>query len=348
VEKSFLIERWLRDFPDAVSILDEASLSIVRERVRNLGKQATLESTLIETVALIATELARNQLSHAKYGRLGVRLIECSGVRGIEVIAADRGPGIQNPKTAIQEDGSTAGTLGAGLSSVRQLADEVDFDIRSNEGTCVWARKFARPLESLCCEIAILGRPCQGESISGDDAVFFRTKTRFVAGLADGLGHGPLARQASSRAMATIETNLALTLPELFQKVDQSLSDTRSVALGLAQFDGVDTTLECGAAGDTSSHLYHLKHVHYFASTPMMLGQPEKQRREVRVEKIPIESGSVLAMFSDGLKTNATLKGELDLLRQPAVAIAQHLADTFGRSNDDVLVLVVRFGRFRR
>jgi anti-sigma regulatory factor (Ser/Thr protein kinase) len=345
VEKRFLIERWLREFPGTISILDEASLSIVRERMRDVGKQAKLEMALIESVALIATELARNQLLHAKHGNIGIRLVECSGVPGLEVIAADRGAGIRNPGSALEGGISTGGTLGEGLSSVRRLADEMDFDLRSNEGTCIRARKFARPLASPYFETALFGKACEGESISGDDAVVCRTKDGFVAALADGLGHGPLAREAAARAMAVVEANSALTLPAFFQQVDVSLAGTRGVALGLARFDAATKTIEYGGAGDVSSQLYHLKTVHYFAATPLVLGHSEKQRREVRVEKVAVNSGAVLAMFSDGLKTNATLKGELEILRQPAVAIAEYLVDKFGRTNDDALALVVRFGR---
>ena len=345
MEKRLLIERWLKEFPTAISILDEASLSIVRERIRDVGKQTNLEKALVENVALLATELARNQLLHAKHGRVGIRLIERSGVLGLEVVAADRGSGIQEPSSALKGDISTAGTLGAGLASVRQLADEVDFDLRSNEGTCIRARKFARPIESPCYEIALFGKPCPGEAISGDDAVLCRTEDGFTAALADGLGHGPLAREASARAVAVIQANPVPTIQERFQQVDQSLAGTRGVALGLARFDAVTKTVEYGGAGDVSSHLYRLKAAHYFASTPLMLGHAEKQRREVRVEEVAVDSGAVLAMFSDGLKTNATLKGELEILRQPAVAIAEYLVDTFGRNNDDALALVVRFGR---
>lgn len=348
MEKNFLIDRWLQDCTDTVATIDDASLSVVRERVRDAGRRAQLDATLIETVAIVATELARNQLRYAKHARMGVRCLERNGVAGIEIVAADRGPGIADPAGALMGrtgQSAAATTLGAGLASVRHLADEVDFDIRVGEGACVWARKYAQPVDSPCREVALYGRTCPGESISGDDAIFYRTGTEFVAALADGLGHGRLAREASAAAMSLFDIAAAPSLPELFRRTDQALADTRGAAMGAVRFDAAAKTVAFGAAGDIGCHMYRLKHAHYFAATPYMLGHTEQQQREIRIETEPADAGAVLVLFSDGLKTGVTLKEQLEILRRPVAAIAQYLVQTFGRNNDDAMVLVARLGR---
>jgi len=48
-------------------------------------------------------------------------------------------------------------------------------------------------------------------------------------------------------------------------------------------------------------------------------------------------------MFTDGLKSRTSLKGKLEILRQPVIAIAQHLLENDARPDDDALVLVARF-----
>jgi hypothetical protein len=50
-------------------------------------------------------------------------------------------------------------------------------------------------------------------------------------------------------------------------------------------------------------------------------------------------------MFTDGLKSRTSLKGQLDVLRQPAIAIAQDLLENHSRPDDDALVLAARFLR---
>ena len=53
--------------------------------------------------------------------------------------------------------------------------------------------------------------------------------------------------------------------------------------------------------------------------------------------------GSVLVMFTDGLESRTSLKGQLDLLRKPPLVIAQDLLEEHSRGTDDALVLVARF-----
>src|SRR5262245_36796702 len=147
MEKRVLISRWLGRETHALAIYDEASVSSARQLVREMGSQLNLTNDLIERVALIASELTHNQLAHAKQGYFAVKPVERAGVRGLEVIAADIGAGIEKPTVAIQDDVSTSGSLGAGLGAVCRMADEVEFDNRIDEGTCVVARKFQTTAE---------------------------------------------------------------------------------------------------------------------------------------------------------------------------------------------------------
>src|SRR6185295_18454260 len=96
-----------------------------------------------------------------------------------------------------------------GLSSVLRLADEVDFDVRIGEGTCVFARKLVEPPPHKS-EVAIFGRPHVGERISGDDAAFVRDGSSLLIAVADGLGHGSEARAASGAAVSFVRDHATL------------------------------------------------------------------------------------------------------------------------------------------
>src|SRR2546425_12308622 len=108
MEKRVLITRWLRSHTSTIPIYDEASVSSARERVREIGQQLNLGKEIIESVALIASELTHNQLSHATQGYFAVNAVERDSVKGLEVIAADIGPGIESPRRALQEEVSVA------------------------------------------------------------------------------------------------------------------------------------------------------------------------------------------------------------------------------------------------
>ena len=66
MEKRVLIARWLGSNAQSIAIYDEASVSSARQRVRDVGQQLDLNKEIIETTALIASELTHNQLAHAK------------------------------------------------------------------------------------------------------------------------------------------------------------------------------------------------------------------------------------------------------------------------------------------
>lgn len=182
-------------------------MTVVRASVRAVGGEVGLAQEATEVVAAAATELVRNQLVHARDGRFGVRAIERRGVPGLELIAADRGPGLAEPGRAFDAMISTSGGLGSGLASVRRFMDELDVDVRLGEGTCIWARKFAGQV-AYRSEVAILGRPCEGERESGDDAAFLRQADALTIGVIDGLGHGILAREVAAPACSVLRSHL--------------------------------------------------------------------------------------------------------------------------------------------
>jgi anti-sigma regulatory factor (Ser/Thr protein kinase) len=343
MEKRLLIRRWLGSDSQPIPISDEASVSSARQRVREAGQQLSLGNELVEIVALIASELTHNHLSHARQGYFLVRPIHRGGVKGLEVVAADIGPGITAPAAAIRGDVTkNAASLGAGLSAVCRLADEVDFDNRVVEGTCIVARKFETAAPSFC-ETAIMGKPFPGEALSGDDAILIQSDRGFVAAVADGLGHGPEAREASNRAMDAVSRNAQIDLAAMAVAIDKELADTRGCAISIVRYVKEDGSLESISAGDVHAHLYHLRDAHFFTPTPMILGIGQSRPQKLRIERVPVKAGSILAIFTDGLKSRANLKGQLDVLRQPAIAIAQHMLDTESRPDDDALVLVCRF-----
>jgi hypothetical protein len=76
---------------------------------------------------------------------------------------------------------------------------------------------------------------------------------------------------------------------------------------------------------------------HLFPSTPFVLGTGVFSKQKLRLETATVEPGSVLVMFTDGLKSRTSLKGKLDILHQPAIAIAQHLIENHSRPDDDAL-----------
>ena len=326
---------------ETIPILDDASVSAARERVRRLGGELGFAQEATERVATAASELARNQLVHGRGGRFAVRPIERRGVRGLELVAADRGSGLAEPTRALDGTISTGGGLGSGLAGVRRFMDELDFDIRLTEGTCIWARKFAGPVPYRS-EVGILGRPCEGESESGDDAAFVRRDDTLMIGVVDGLGHGILARDAAAPATLVFRSLAELDPAAILRATDDALLGARGVVMAVARVDRVLGHVEHAGVGDVRTHIYRPRECRRFSQVAGVLGATDQRGRKYVVEREPTRDHDVIVMFTDGLTTRVDISEELQLQRLHPIVIAAHLLDRFGRSNDDALVLVTR------
>src|SRR5262249_33362919 len=150
-------------------------------------------------------------------------------------------------------------------------------------------------------EIAIMSKPYPGEAISGDDAAVLKMESGFVAVVADGLGHGPEARIASNRAIEIVSAQRGTELDELLIILNRDLTGTRGCAISILRFTKAGGNLEYVSAGDVYTHLYHLRDAHFFTPTPLVIGTGYFQKQRIRIERVPVQPGSVLIMFTDGL-----------------------------------------------
>jgi serine/threonine-protein kinase RsbT len=127
-----------------VSIDCDADIVSARQKGRELASQCGFPSTDLAVVATAISELARNIVRYAGRGEVILRLIDNNGKRGIEVVAADDGPGIPDIGLAMQDGYSTSGGLGLGLPGTRRLMDEFEITSDFGKGTTVTVRRWRR------------------------------------------------------------------------------------------------------------------------------------------------------------------------------------------------------------
>jgi anti-sigma regulatory factor (Ser/Thr protein kinase) len=323
---------------EVIDIEDVASVSLVRVAVRKLGAALGMSPVRFEALVNAASELGHNQLAHGYRGVVTVSAISRDGVPGIEVVAIDGGKGIGDPTTALGGQSRAAGSLGVGLSAAYRLSDEMDFDVRLSEGTYVAARKFAAPLPR--SEVAVFGRPIEGERVSGDDAAFTRTGEVLLVGVFDGLGHGAEARAASVRGAQALRAHGGGEVTALVSACDVALQGTRGAVMAAARLDRPARELTHASAGNISTHLYRPRFTRRFLASSWVLGARGGPARRINVERESLEPRPLLVMFSDGISSRADLSEDLELLRQPPLVIAHQVLARFGRTTDDALVLV--------
>jgi anti-sigma regulatory factor (Ser/Thr protein kinase) len=338
--ETFLIDAWIGT-DDTIPILDEASVSAARERAREVALAQALSVVETERLATIASELAHNHLRHARRGQIAARPITRGDVAGVEILAADEGEGIADPTGAFEGSPRATGSLGIGLAAVREHADEMDVDVRIREGTCIRARIFHGEVPRRR-EVGVFGRPYRDEPRSGDHAWFFRDPERLLVAVCDGLGHGPLAREAAMAAIDVFATQRARTPKVIIEECHRGLGPTRGAVMAVVSArEAGEPVLELASVGNIAIELVQPRSSRRFAASSFVVGSPQRGWR-AHAESAPLEAAEILILSSDGITSRASVEEDFALLREHPIVIAHQLVTRFGREDDDILVLVAR------
>jgi anti-sigma regulatory factor (Ser/Thr protein kinase) len=337
-----LVETWLHGL-ESLRVVDSASVSEARQWVRRRGEALGLPDLCVANLVIVVSELANNQVLHARHGEIAVEGIERDGVLGLQIIAADQGDGVSDPSAALRCEVSNPAGLGAGLRAVVNLSDEVDFDVRWGEGTCIVARKFASPVRRRR-EVGIVGRHHPRERLSGDHAVIRRHGDELFLALADGLGHGPLARQAAMAATRTALEEGSRSLSEVLQSCHEQLSDERGAVLVLARIDETRGRAQLAGVGNAMVRVCtpHSERRYTGLSATLGAGNSSAGNKlgRIREETQELQRWDALVLHSDGLSSRASFAPEAAAVDQHPVVAAQRLMERFAVPNDDALVLV--------
>jgi anti-sigma regulatory factor (Ser/Thr protein kinase) len=332
-----VVRTWVGE-ADAIPVIDEASVALVRARVREEAGRVGLGEVPTGAIVTVASELAHNQLRHARGGAVFVREARRGESLGIEVVAADGGSGIRDVARALEGRQPSKESLGAGLSAVFRLADEVDVDVRDHEGTCVWARKF-ESASSRRLRVGVYGRPYPGERCSGDDAAFVRLGDELVVGAVDGLGHGEAARQASVAAARLLLERPHVAPDALLMTCDEQLRGTRGAVMAVGRIDGAGSVTMAGV-GNVGASIHGTGPSWRFGGSSFFLGAGGRAPR-IGIERSRIQERGVLVLFSDGIRSSFDLSRDFALLREHPIVIAQHVVEQYGRRDDDALAIVI-------
>src|SRR3954462_10005369 len=129
---------------ERVAIESDADVVTARQRARELAADLELSSTDQTLLATAISEVARNITTYATRGEVLVSIVHDEDRRGIQVVARDHGPGIEDIERALQDGYTTGGGLGLGLPGARRLVDEFEIESTPRHGTPVRLVKGSR------------------------------------------------------------------------------------------------------------------------------------------------------------------------------------------------------------
>lgn len=141
-----LLDISANDFDVVVRITREEDIAIARQMAKQLAQELSFSLADVTKVATAVSELARNIYRYAQTGKIMIRKrLEESGGPIIQVVAADRGPGIENVDRVLTKGYTTyERSLGIGLSGVRRLMDFFEIASKVGTGTVVRVEKRRR------------------------------------------------------------------------------------------------------------------------------------------------------------------------------------------------------------
>lgn len=331
----------------ALSVVEPSQAGEARRKATSLAIRLGFNEVAQGKVGIVVTELANNLVKHAQDGCLLLRSLEHPGITGLEILSLDKGPGMLNVGECLRDGFSTSGTPGTGLGAIQRLSDRFEIYSIAPEGTAilsqVWANSTYLDLLQDPTEIGVVCLPKQGEEVSGDTFASQRVGDRQILMVADGLGHGPLAAQASLEAVRVFHDHTQSDPATIMTAMHAALRSTRGAAVAIADVNLQEQTVQYVGVGNIAGSLLDTG-LMTERSTSMVShnGTVGFEMRKVQTFTYPWQPGNLLIMHSDGLGTRWRLDRYPGLINQHPSLIAGILYRDFNRGRDDVTVLVAR------
>jgi len=323
--------------------METSQIAEARRTVTALASSLQLDQIQTGKLALITTEISTNLIKHAGGGRLLLRSLAEEEGGGIEILALDKGRGILDVTQSIQDGYSTAGTLGGGLGAIHRLSGSFDLYSLAGSGTVLVARAGSgvprTPKWSKRFDVGAVCLPKLGEKVSGDrwDMAYCGERCLFL--VADGLGHGPSAFEASQRAVGLFRKNLDHNPGSILEALHAGLRSTRGAVLAVAEVNVELNQLRMAGIGNISAAILFSGNSRHLVSLNGTAGQDIRRIQEFTY---PWPEDALLIMHSDGLDTHWNLREYPGLETRHPSLIAGMLYRDHCRGYDDVTVLIAR------
>jgi serine/threonine protein phosphatase PrpC len=189
-------------------------------------------------------------------------------------------------------------------------------------------------------EFGVATRPATGETLSGDDFIVEPSNETTLVAVIDGLGHGPEAAAATSRAVGFIREHAAQPLVSLVEGCHRALRKTRGVVLAVAQLDPDGGSLTWLGVGNIEARVFRSGRDWGQSDTLLMRGGVVGyQIPALRPRSLGLGRGDLLVMATDGIQS-----GYPNALKptQTVQASADSVLADYGNDSDDALVLISR------
>jgi anti-sigma regulatory factor (Ser/Thr protein kinase) len=331
--------------PISLPINEESQVGEARRLAVTLSIELGFDEIAQGKIALIATEATKNLLKHASNGELILQSLPTWEGIGIEMIALDSAPGIQDVNQCLQDGFSTTGTAGTGLGAIQRLSDLFDIYSLPRIGTALISRSWVsrEKIHPQLLEVGTVNLPKRRGDISGDAWAVAQQSDRALVLVADGLGSGILAAEASREAVKIFQANADLQPQVILSKIHAGLRSTRGAVAAIAEIRSNE--VKYAGIGNISATILTGNTNRSLVSHNGTLGLTVRKIVEF---SYPWSEQSRLVMHSDGLGSQWMLDRYPGLMSRHPALVAAILYRDFQRSSqnagtpDDLAILVAK------
>ena len=317
---------------------DPSCVGEARRHVAALCRELGFGEVACGQAAILVNELGTNLCKHAQQGQLWIASRQADGPE-IEILSVDNGPGIRDLSLAMRDGFSTAGSPGTGLGAVQRLASDFDIHSEVGKGTVILARLRAGPRPKQAFQWGVVALPAPGETVCGDSWGVAFDGQRAAILVADGLGHGVHAAQASQAAADQFVKKPFAELKSALDEAHVILRITRGAAVTRALIDAESDALLSVGAGNVAIRVVSGT---FNRSMLAQYGTVGVQMRRVEETRMAWPPHALVVCHSDGLQSRWPPEAVEPLIGHDPTLAAAVLVRDFGRGRDDVTVLVVR------
>lgn len=181
-------------------------------------------------------------------------------------------------------------------------------------------------------------RPKIGQSVSGDTYVIEKPDAHvLVVAVIDGLGGGTEAARAAHAAEQTVRDMLTEPFQEVVRRAHTALHSTRGAVMGLLRLDAKTRQASYMGVGNIGVHVYSRQAIKPISKNGIV-GFRLPSLLELHYHYDPDD---VFVIYSDGVSSHFGQQSRLEPYQTPQM-FADTLLQTYGKTNDDATVVVVR------